>query len=91
MQVTVQEAAASASVIAPALEYIPAAVDVQAGGVVTWTAGAVDHTVTFTTPGAPAEIPFLQDGSESRTFPVNGSFSYRCTIHPGMTGVVNVH
>jgi plastocyanin len=91
MQVTVQEAAASASVVAPGLEYIPGVVDVQAGGEVTWTAGAVDHTVTFTTPGAPAEIPFLQESSESRTFPSNGSFSYRCTIHPGMTGIVNVH
>jgi len=91
MQVTVQEAAASASVTAPSLEYIPAAVDVRAGGEVTWTAGLVDHTVTFTTPGAPADIPFLQESSASRTFPTNGSFTYRCTIHPGMTGIVNVH
>jgi plastocyanin len=91
MQVTVQAAAASASVSAPSLEYIPATVDVRAGGEVTWTAGLVDHTVTFTTPGAPADIPFLQESSASRTFPTNGSFTYRCTIHPGMTGIVNVH
>ena len=32
-----------------------------------------------------------QDGSASRTFPNNGSFSYRCTIHPSMNGAVRVH
>ena len=91
MQVTVQEAAASALVTAPSLAFTPATVDVQAGGVVTWSVGPVGHTVTFTTPGAPAEIPYLEEQSESRTFPTNGSFNYLCTIHPGMTGIVNVH
>ena len=91
MQVTVQAAAASASVTTPSLAFTPATVDVQAGGEVTWSAGPVAHTVTFTTPGAPAEIPFLQQQSDSRTFPTNGTFNYLCTIHPGMTGIVNVH
>ena len=91
MQVTVQEAAASALVTAPSLAYIPSTVDVQAGGVVTWSIGSVGHTVTFTTPGAPADVPYLEEESDDRTFPTNGSFNYYCTIHPGMTGVVNVH
>ena len=26
-----------------------------------------------------------------RTFPSNGSFSYHCSIHPQMTGIVRVH
>src|SRR5688572_17850201 len=86
MQVTVQEAAASALVTAPSLAYVPSTVDVQAGGVVTWTVGSVGHTVTFTTPGAPAEIPYLEEESDSRTFPTSGSFDYECLIHPGMTG-----
>jgi plastocyanin len=91
MQVTVQQAAATALVTAPDLAYTPKTVDVQAGGEVTWSVGPVGHTVTFTTPGAPAEIPYLEEQSESRTFPTNGSFNYVCTIHPGMTGTVNVH
>jgi plastocyanin len=91
MDVTVQEAAASALVTAPSLAYTPATVDVQAGGVVTWSMGSVGHTVTFITPGAPAEIPYLEEESASRTFPTNGSFNYQCTIHPGMIGIVNVH
>ena len=91
MEVSVQEAAASALVTAPSLAYTPATVDVQAGGVVTWSMGSVGHTVTFTTTGAPPEIPYLEEESASRTFPTNGSFNYQCTIHPGMIGIVNVH
>ena len=91
IQVTVQQAAASAVVTAPSLAFTPATVDVQAGGEVTWSIGPVGHTVTFTTPGAPAEIPLLEEQSDSRIFPTNGSFNYLCTIHSGMTGIVNVH
>ena len=91
MQVNVQAAAASASVAAPSLAFVPAVVDVQAGGMVTWTAEALPHTVTFTTPGSPPDIPYLEQASASRTFPANGSFSYHCSLHAGMTGTVNVH
>ena len=91
MQVTVQAAAASASVAAPSLEFVPAVVHVQAGGVVTWTAEDLPHTVTFTTSGAPPEIPYLEQESASRTFPTNGTFEYLCTRHTGMTGTVQVH
>jgi plastocyanin len=91
MQVTVQEAPVSASVTAPSLAFVPAVVDVQAGGDVTWTAGALPHTVTFTTPGSPADISSLEQESVSRTFPTNGSFEYFCMLHAGMTGTVIVH
>jgi plastocyanin len=89
--VTAQVAPASAGVSAPGVAFQPAAVDVQAGGAVSWTFASVPHNVTFTTAGAPANVPDLQDGSASRTFPTNGNFSYQCTIHPGMAGVVHVH
>jgi plastocyanin len=89
--VTVQVAPASAAVVAPALVFQPAAVDVSAGGSVTWTFGSIHHTVTFSSAGAPADVPELQDGSASRTFPTNGAFSYRCAIHPQMAGAVRVH
>ena len=58
---------------------------------VTWTVGDIGHSVTFTTPGAPAEIPYMEQESVSRTFPTNGSFNYHCSIHEGMTGIVHVH
>ena len=89
--VTAQVASADAGVVAPALAFQPATVDVQAGGTVSWTFESVAHTVTFTTAGAPADVPDLQDGSASRTFPTNGTFGYRCSIHPSMTGTVHVH
>lgn len=89
--VTAQVASASASVSAPGLAFQPTAVDVRAGGEVSWTIGSITHNVTFTTGGAPADVPDTQDGSASRTFPTNGAFGYRCSIHPQMTGAVRVH
>ena len=89
--VTAQVAAANVGVTAPALQYQPGTVDVQAGGAVTWTFGPIHHTVTFTTTGAPQNIGELQDGSAARTFPASGSYNYRCDIHPSMTGLVHVH
>ena len=89
--VTVQAALTNAGVVTPQLAFSPPTVDVQAGGTVSWTFGSTAHTVTFTTGGSPASIPQLQDGSASRTFPTNGSFSYHCSIHPQMAGVVRVH
>lgn len=90
--VAVEDAPASAGVVATAgLAFNPSAVDVQAGGTVTWTFGTVTHNVTFTTAGAPTNIPDSQNGSVGRTFPTNGSFNYHCTIHPQMTGIITVH
>ncbi len=89
--VTVAAAPASAEVTTPGLTFQPASVDVAAGGSVTWTLGPLTHNVNFTTAGAPADIPDLQDASASRVFPTNGSFDYLCTIHPQMTGTVHVH
>ncbi len=89
--VTAQVAPTSVGVDAPAIAFLPATVNVQAGGSVTWTFAAISHDVTFTTAGAPADVPAFQNGSDSRTFPNNGSFGYRCQIHPQMTGIVQVH
>ena len=89
--VTTRVAPATAAVTAPELAFQPVTVDVQAGGVVSWTFPSIQHDVTFTSGGAPANIPALQGGSASRTFPTNGTFGYRCSIHPPMTGAVHVH
>jgi plastocyanin len=89
--VTAEDAPASAGVAAPGFAFNPSAVDVQAGATVTWTFASITHNVTFTTGGAPTNIPDSQNGSVGRTFPTNGSFNYHCTIHPQMTGTVTVH
>jgi plastocyanin len=64
------------------------AVKILKGDTVVWTnLDPISHDVTFKdrsymlrTPGAQAR----------RTFRKTGAFSYRCTIHPGMTGLVYV-
>jgi plastocyanin len=89
--VKVQVAPAAASVTAPQFAFLPDTTDVSAGGTVTWFIGAIHHTVTFTSSGAPADIPVLQAESASRTFPTSGTFAYRCTIHAAMAGTVRVH
>ena len=89
--VTVQVAPATAAVTTPGFVFAPTAADVSAGGTVTWAFGSENHDVTFTTPGSPANIPLTVNGSVSRTFPDNGVFQYRCSIHQGMAGAVRVH
>ncbi len=89
--VTVQVAPATAAVTAPGLAFQPTPVDVRAGGTVTWTFGAVPHDVTFTSAGAPQNIPLTDNGSAARDFPNSGNFAYRCSIHQGMNGTVRVH
>jgi plastocyanin len=89
--VTVHAAPASAQVFAPQFAFQPATVDIHSGGGVTWTFGPIHHDVTFTSQGAPANIPELENGSALRTFPSNGTFDYLCSIHPTMRGSVRVH
>lgn len=89
--VTVRTAPASAGVTAPSLQFLPPTVDVSQGGSVTWTFGPIHHTVSFTTAGAPLDVPELENGSASRTFPTAGSYSYRCAFHSSMSGLVRVH
>jgi plastocyanin len=72
-------------------EFNPSSVEVAVGGTVTWTFEAL-HNVTFTgdSPPPPANIPDRSSGQVSRTFGQAGGYPYRCTIHPGMNGTVNV-
>jgi plastocyanin len=89
--VSAQVTPATATVTAPSFAYQPQVVDVTAAGTVTWSFGAIHHDVTFTTAGAPANVPELRNGSAARAFPDPGTFAYRCSFHPGMTGTVRVH
>lgn len=89
--ITVEVAPTAATVTAPALLFTPPNVDVQAGGSVTWSIADVHHAVEFTSAGAPTDLPELQNASASRTFSTSGTYTYRCPIHPSMTGSVRVH
>lgn len=81
------------AVAASSSDYVftPRVVAVQAGGSVTWNFGALEHTVTFAAAsGAPNSISSGVSTSVSRTFNAPGNFSYSCSIHPGMSGLVYV-
>ena len=84
----------SADVVASSGDYTftPKNVAILRGGSVTWTFGALEHTVTFAnTAGAPASINSGGYATTvSRSFTTAGNFSYICTLHPGMSGQVVV-
>lgn len=69
----------------------PSAVTVPVNGTVAWqwNSGGVAHNVTFADPSIPSSGD-RTSGTFERAFSAAGSFAYQCTIHPGMTGTVNV-
>ena len=83
---------ATASVTAnDQLAFNPKTVAVALGGSVTWTFQATAHNVTFTgNSSAPPNIPNTSNSSKSVTFTTAGNFTYTCTIHAGMNGLVIV-
>jgi plastocyanin len=73
------------------LQFAPSAIAVSKGATVTWTnQDNTAHNVTF----ADASVVSIGDfvsGSKSTVMPSTaGTYSYRCTIHPGMNGTVTV-
>lgn len=71
--------------------FTPTSVTIARNGSVTWTnSTGVTHNVTFTTAGAPANIPNHTSGSNSRTFATAGTFAFNCSNHAGMSGSVAV-
>jgi len=71
--------------------YNPNPVSVAVGGTVTWMNN--DNTAHTSTAdnGSWNSGSISPGGSFSMTFPAAGTFTYHCTIHPGMIGTVNVH
>ena len=83
----------SASVYMLPLEYSPVQTDITVGGVVQFVFPSLAHNVFFrATPGQPENIPGeVSNQTVPRTFKTKGSFTYDCTIHPGMTATIVVH
>jgi plastocyanin len=76
----------------PAQVFDPSDVRIQQNGTVNFQFGSLGHNVDFaTTTGAPSDIPGTNINTTiSRTFNTAGAFTYQCTIHPGMSGIVRV-
>ncbi|MCD6046790.1 MAG: putative Copper binding protein plastocyanin/azurin family, precursor [Gammaproteobacteria bacterium] len=73
--------------------FIPETTNVAVGNTVTWANGdSVTHNVEFTAK-APAKFKskdIEQNGSASYTFTKAGTYHYRCSYHPNMTGTIKV-
>jgi plastocyanin len=73
------------------LAYAPDDVSVAAGSTVTWTNNdSVAHTSTSDASGWNSGT-VASGGHFSFTFQTAGTYSYHCSIHPGMIGTVVVH
>jgi len=67
--------------------FTPKSATVKVGDTVTWTfKGNSAHNVTFDD----FHSNLMKDGTYQQAFDTAGSFSYRCTVHPGMKGTIVV-
>jgi plastocyanin len=79
------------TVVMGASTFVPTALTIARDESVTWSnTSGILHNVTFTTAGAPANIPDHTAGNTVRTFATAGTFAYDCTNHAGMSGTVTV-
>ena len=83
---------ADVSVGASGNAFNPADVDILSGGTVNFSWNGVTHNVTWqTTPASVQNIPDRSTGTVPVTLITTGTYSYHCTIHPGMEGTITVH
>jgi plastocyanin len=70
------------------LAYTPETLTVPAGATVTWVwrDGAVAHDVK----GPDFRSKVISEGTFSHRFDRPGTYDYVCTLHPNMTGVIEV-
>jgi plastocyanin len=76
----------------PTFNFSPSTLTILVGTTVTWTnTTGAPHTVTSDTGGVPSS-PIIQasGGTFSFTFTSPGVYQYHCSIHPFMTGTINV-
>ena len=79
-------------VYTPGNTFSPFSLRVTRGSTVRFNIFGENHNVIFgrSTSGAPTDIIVVKDVVVSRQFSTTGSFSYSCTVHPGMTGEIVV-
>ncbi|GAA4477812.1 hypothetical protein GCM10023094_20670 [Rhodococcus olei] len=75
------------------MAFTPASVTIRAGQSVTWRFddNAIPHNVTGTAAGASGfKSPILATGTYTHRFDQPGTYPYKCSLHPDMTGTVVV-
>lgn len=86
----VNDGTAATAVAASGFAFSPAAVSVAVGGTVTWSNGdSVGHTVTMNDGSCDSGV-FGGGRSVTLRFTTVGTYGYACSIHPSMTGAVEV-
>jgi plastocyanin len=81
----------AAEVTMPGNTFSPFLTTIAAGGSVTFRFGSVDHNVIFgNVAGKPQDIQIVKNANIARTFNTKGLFPYDCTVHPGMSGQIEV-
>ena len=77
--------------------FSPSTATITVGSTATWdNPTSIDHNVTFLNPSAAqpgdgtGNITDFHSTSHSRKFNTPGTYSFNCTIHPGMTGTLTV-
>jgi plastocyanin len=90
-EATADESAESISVEIKDFAFNPAAIEVPAGGSITWTnQDNVPHTATGLDREALQSGAIAFDESFSQTFDTAGTFEYFCEFHPNMKGSIVV-
>jgi len=73
------------------LSFDPASVSIKVGETVTWrNVEAAPHTVASDSGEWETSALIQQNGEFAHTFANAGTFKYKCTVHPTMTGTVTV-
>jgi len=90
--VTAAVGASSKTVTLKDIAFSPKSLSVSKGTKVTFAFrdNGVTHNVTSTGSKKFKTITDRSSGSQSRTFSSAGTYRYRCTLHPGMSGRITV-
>jgi plastocyanin len=77
------------TVVIEDLAFEPETLTVQAGDTVTWTwkDGAINHDVA----GDGFQSEVMSEGNFRYRFEEPGTYEYVCTLHPNMTGTIEVN
>jgi plastocyanin len=82
-----QAPVATSSISVQDNSFEPEAAEIAAGEAVTWTwEGDADHNVV----GDGFQSAVQSEGTFAQQFDLPGTYTYRCTLHAGMEGSVNV-
>jgi plastocyanin len=73
------------------LQFSPSSQSASVGQVIEWTnPGTVAHTITFDTATSLSDPTIAPGGTWEVKFSKAGTYTYKCTIHPGMDGKLTV-